>query len=55
VGLRRVPLELRRLNVSPSSTADELMLGQLRDYYREPNQELRDLTDEPIAWLDTDR
>ena len=55
LGLRRVPLGLRRLNVSPSSTANAAMLEQLHDYYREPNRELRDLTDEPIAWLDTDR
>jgi hypothetical protein len=31
------------------------MLEQIREYYREPNRELRDLTDEPIAWLDPDR
>jgi hypothetical protein len=55
VGLRRVPLELRRLNISPPSTADAAMLEQIREYYREPNRELRDLTDEPIAWLDPDR
>ena len=55
LGLRRVPLGLRRLNVSPSSTANAAMVEQLHDYYREPNRELRDLTDEPIAWLDTDR
>jgi hypothetical protein len=54
-GLARVPLELRRLNVSPAREADPAILEAVREHFRESNRKLRDLTDEPIGWLDSPR